>query len=346
MMADYTGADGSGILYINSMSLVAFDDADPDTGTIFYATDGAGGSLPTVADPGTARYFPGVMAMFFDAPTARPDPADQPPPTAASAVSTVVWRDDGTGNSPVPLGGDMTWTVDSWLNLAKLKMDATNKEFVWDNTVANGTTPDLVVHELYQVTQKYREESPLPCMTEFDVTERTRALYWEVWRPHNVNCTETTGNEVTPNPKECMTLPTLPVAWPRAGVDAATGKEDGFPTRGGAGNDCVDAGDCSITGDYCEFIGDRCNIQTHKSCTINADCTSCPGFGADSCSGGAIEQVCLTDDGTRYIRQHNVWHLRVGYLGMAGSFDFNGFLLGDRLNYLTHESTNRLDFNQ
>jgi hypothetical protein len=282
------------------------------------------------------------MALFFDPPASRPDPADRPPPTAGTGVSTAMWRDDGSGNSPVPLDGDMTWTVDSWLSLAKLKMDASNKEFVWDNVEANGTTPQLAVHELYQVTQKYRENDPLPCMTEFDVVSTSRELYWEVWRPRDVNCMGTTGNEVTPSQKECMTLPTLPAGWPRAGVDVTSGKEDGFPARQGAGNPCEAPGDCLITGDYCEYLGDRCDIQRHKSCNIDNDCSPCNPL--DSCS--AYEQICITDDGTRYVRQHNVWHLRVGCLGMAASFDFNSFSLDDRLNYLTHESTNRLEFNQ
>jgi hypothetical protein len=207
---------------------------------------------------------------------------------------------------------------------------------------ANGTTPQLTVHELYQTTELYRPDSPLPCQTEFDVTERTRDLYWEVWRPHSVNCEETTGNESTPSWKECLQLPTLPAAWARAGTDPATGKDDGFPPRQGAGNQCTDASDCLITGDYCEFLGERCDIQRHKSCTVDLDCSNCNVF--DSCT--AVEQICLTDDGTRYVSQQNEWYLRVGYLGMAASFDFDNFSLDDRTSYLTHESNNKLKFSQ
>jgi hypothetical protein len=349
MMADYTGADGDGTFYINSMTMVPFDDASPDLAAVPYATDSAGGALPTNPDPAVARYFPVAMALYFDPPTSRVL-ADRPPPTAERGVSVVMWRDDGTG-SPVPLDGNMTWPVDSWLAIAKLKMDpdgnsVPNKHFVWDLVADNGTTPNLAVHEMHQTTWTYRDV-PLACNNnEIDVVSRTEDLYWEIWRPYDAldaPCFDTTGNEVDPSVKECMDLPTLPGGWPRAGVSGVE-KDDGFPSRQGTGLLCEGIKqECTeISGDSCVYIGQRCNTQIHKSCTQDITCHDC--MNGDTC--GYEERRCLTSDGVQYFYQRNTWHLRVGYLGMTGTFDFNNFTIDDRRSYLTHESTNRLEFDQ
>jgi hypothetical protein len=336
VLGDYAGSDGTGPGYINGLSLVRYDAADPDTTDVPFASDGSGGNVPTNPDPGNARYYMAAVALYFDPVTARPA-VDRPDITAENGTSAVLWRDDGSGDPPFSGASDVTAIVDSFLEIAKLKIDTSHKTFIWDDLAFNGTNPHLSVHHMYRVTKKYRDV-PLPCMQEPDVISTTRDLYWEVWRPYDVNCSDTTGSEITPNPKECFTLPTLPAAWPRAGVDTATGKDDGFAARQGSGTECVNDPDCAITGDSCVYFGDRCNDQRHRSCTTNADCEDCRL--GDTCT--ATWQICLANDGSNDFVQQNEWHLRVSYLGPSTAFDFNNFALADRLTHLTHESTNRL----
>ncbi|MHC4067418.1 MAG: hypothetical protein ACYSUI_23340, partial [Planctomycetota bacterium] len=345
VLGDYAGFNGTGPSYINGLNITSFAAGDPTTVTVDYAATSAGVNVPINPDPGAARYYAAALAMYFDPITSRVL-ADRPDLTAENGVSVVLWRDDGSGGAPLSGAASATWTnVNTFLEIAKLKMDAVNKDFVWDDATANGITPDISVHAMYRLTETYRD-SPLSCSDEVDIISTDKDLYWEVWRPFYVdaaNCTDTTGTESTPNPKECFTLPTLPAGWDRAGTDVATGKDDGFGTRKGSGLTCIDEFDCDITDDACEYFGDRCAIQTHKSCTDDGDCNSC--IGTDTCSGD--ETICVGENlSGSWILQRNEWSLQVGFLGLTSGFNFNRFDLGDWHAYVTHASTNKLKFNQ
>jgi hypothetical protein len=90
------------------------------------------------------------------------------------------------------------------------------------------------------------------------------------------------------------------------------------------------------------YFGGRCDDQRHMNCNDDGDCDDCRT--GDVCT--AEKRVCLANDGSSYFFQQNVWYLRVGSLGMAASFDFNNFELDERLENLTHESTNWLKLNE
>jgi hypothetical protein len=345
VLGDYAGFNGTGPSYINGLYITSYEDTDPNSVVVNYSATDLGNNVPANPDPGATRYYAAALAMYFDPITSR-EFADRPDLTAENGVSGVLWRDDGSGNAPLSGAASATWNnVNTFLAIAKLKTTSVNKHFVWDDVTANGTTPDLSVHAMYRLTETFRA-APLSCASEVDVVSREKDLYWEVWRPFYVdaaNCTDTTGTESTPNPKECFTLPTLPSSWPRAGVDAATGKDDGFSTRSGSGLPCVGVSDCVISSDSCQYFGDRCTIQTHKSCSQDSDCNDC--IASDTCTGDYTVCIGVNTDGD-FILQYNEWALQVGYLGLASNFDFNRFSLSDWHSYVTHASANRVKLGQ
>ncbi|RMG17300.1 MAG: hypothetical protein D6729_09400, partial [Deltaproteobacteria bacterium] len=329
VFGDYAGFAGEGPLYLNGFQLKQYDDPGVGSLTVRYAADASGANLPTNPDPGVARYLGVVFALYADDPTARPT-GDRPPATAENGVSTVWWRDDGSGNAPLDGSADATWTASTFLGIPTISISADNRTYTWSDVAQGTIVPDLSVHELYQVTETYRA-APLACDTERDVVDRKKAVYWELWRPY-----------LPSGGSESFTLPTLPPSWPRAGTDPSTGKVDGLPPRQGSATPCSTNADCPIAGDVCTYFGQRCALQSYKACQQDSDCSSCRS--GDTCSGA--KRICTYDDGTTDHTTQNFWSLRLGRLGLSpAAFDFDAFALEDRAAYLSEESSNRLPLN-
>ncbi|MDF1566140.1 MAG: hypothetical protein P1V51_24120, partial [Deltaproteobacteria bacterium] len=341
VFGDHAGSNGLGPNYVNGFRFQRYDSSPGSVG-VLYAVDAASTPdlpLPLTGDPATAYYWAAAIATYFDAATSRPA-GFVPPLTAENGASTVLWRDNGSGGSPISITGNSTWTADDFLGIAKVAADPTNKTFYWDD-VASTRTPHLSVHELYREKDTYRD-TVIYCSDEKDVVSTKKTVEWEVWRPYGVTCTGRTGGEVVDSAKECFTLPTLPATWPRAGADAAGGKFDGLTQISGGGEACTGAGDCGINNDACELFGGRCAQQTHKACTVDADCGDC--MTGDVCTG--VMQVCVDATTANSSIEKAYWGMRVDSLGLASGFDFNAFDLPERSIGMTHESSNFFPLNR
>ncbi len=219
-IGDYSGGDGTGDLVLLGHEMVA---------------SGAGS---TVSIPNTelddvnapsVRRLASITATYIN-------PANHPsvPANRLEGTSTVLLRDDGSGNEPFgPTGGSAS--VTSFLDVAATTFTGP-RTFTWDNARgANGNEPLYSRHELGVLSDSY-----LP-VTSCGTTNEERSKQtpeWIVLRPFDPSCS---GDE-------CFTLPVLPASFPRASSGAQ--KKSGFEALAGSGASCNNAGDCAA-GESC-----------------------------------------------------------------------------------------------
>jgi Calx-beta domain len=227
------------------------------------------------------------------------------PANRAAAMSSVLLRDDGAGGAPFGGGANAVLSATDFLGLAGTTFTGPGG-FAWEDARANGNAPLYSVHEL-----ALRKRLYLPvvsCATQNEVREES-SVQWVVMRPFAANC---------PLGQECFTLPTLPPSFPRAG--SGVQQKSGFEQKVGSGVACVVPADCTVLGEAC----------------------------VDPDGAGTAGKMCMSGSGTAgdpYVIEDYVWRLHLYDLGLAPSFDFNGFQFSQRRQWMTHESSNTQVFN-
>ncbi len=228
------------------------------------------------------------------------------PAALADGATAIYVRDDGMGNPPYA-GADASFAIDDISLSPFLDIAAANVSGPATFTWENASNAgNIPLYSVHELALVTNEFLPvLSCQSENEVREQ-RTVQWIVIKPFDANC----------GPDECFDLPTLPASFPRAAT--ATQKRSGFEQRVGSGAAC---GSCGVAGEAC----------------VDPDGA---GAATDQCMGGSGSAA------DPFFTQDYVWFLHVYNLELLpDAFDFNAYDFDVRRLYMTHESTNQIDFN-
>jgi hypothetical protein len=216
---DYSGANGTGPLFLLGSAVHAWDQAGSSLAI-------PNSDLNAAGMPSGVRRLASMTALYLD-PDSRPNP---PGPERRAASSTVLVRG---GESPPfgPTGG--AGTFGDFLGFAGATF-AAPRTFLWDDATGNGEAPELSLHELVMRTDRHLPV--LSCQTTNEVRPDA-SVQWIVARPFGATCAG----------QECFTLPELPPGFPLAG--SGPGKKPGFEARIGSGAACTTT--CDLAGEAC-----------------------------------------------------------------------------------------------
>ncbi len=294
-LLDFNGTDGIGQLGINGVQVHKFSDAGSSVAVRV-------GSHTTA--PG-ARYLAALVATYLLPVGARTIPAN-----LLNGSASVFIRSAAGGGQPFDSTADRSFTVNSFLGLAPVAVDAAATTFTFGDATNAGQVPQYSISTL-----SVRHTTWFPKVS-CEATPSTRVddyPEWIVIRPHAADSTACAALSATP-PATCeaFTLPTLPAGFPYQA--AATQRQSGFEGYVGSGVACTGAGQGN-----CAVAGEICAVPV----------------------GSALAARCMGNDGTNNFQERYYWTLEDRILGAtptavtAGAADLTQWRPG-----LTQSSTN------